>query len=204
MGEGDSITAVGSTASKPAVIAIPFNGGGAEPAHPRLRVFAGPDYSTPPQLSPAEVDMARLSQRISAVWNTVRCPRCNATVDPGTLVRDGIPARDSEAVQKRWSFIWVQPRGDFCPECEFPLSKYFGRLKWIRTLMVGVAVLVVFFVLQFIVVIRNMGTPLVRVMQVGVFTGALVAMVGIVGPIVGGKHGRIDAAEWSGSFKTRR
>lgn len=147
--------------------------------------------------------MSRLSQRISAVWSTVKCPRCNAQVNPHALVRDELPPGAAEATEERWSFIWVRPRGDFCPECEFPLSKYFGRLKWIRTLMVGVAILLVFFLLQFIVVIRNMGTPLVRVMQVGVFTGALVAGVGIVGTIVGGRHGRISAAEFSGSFKTR-
>lgn len=146
--------------------------------------------------------MSRLSQRISAVWSSVRCPRCNALVDPAALLRADPRPAEGSANDKRWSFIWVQPRGDFCPECEFPLSKYFGRLKWIRTLMVGVAILVVFFVAQFVVVIRNMGTPLVRVMQVGVFTGALIAGVGIVGTIVGGRHGRISAAEWSGSFKT--
>jgi hypothetical protein len=94
--------------------------------------------------------MTRLTQRLSTMFSAVKCPRCGMLVQPDSLpAPEGPPDSPGPANdEKRWSFLWVAPRGDVCPECEFPLSKYFGRLKWIRTAGVGVSIVIVSLVFQ--------------------------------------------------------
>jgi hypothetical protein len=134
--------------------------------------------------------MTRLTQRLSTMFSAVKCPRCGMLVQP-----DSIPSakRSPDAPvqgddEKRWSFLWVAPRGDVCPECEFPLSKYFGRLKWIRTAAVGVFIVMVSLLFQIIGSIGQLGTAFVRIWQTAILFGAVVAAIGIVGVIVGGRH----------------
>jgi hypothetical protein len=135
--------------------------------------------------------MNRLSQRISTAWHGVKCPRCGMFVLPtGAPVSDAPPTPIGED-DKRWSFFWRLPRGDFCPECEFPLSKYFGRLKWIRTFMVGVGIAVGALLLQFVGAIGLFGFTYIKVMRIAIMVGAGVTAIGLVGIIVGGRHGRV-------------
>jgi hypothetical protein len=92
---------------------------------------------------------------------------------------------------KRWSFLWRLPRGDFCPECEFPLSKYYGRRNWIRTFMVGVAIAVGALVLQLVGAIGLFGFAYTRIMRTTILVGAGIAAVGLIGIVIGGRHGRV-------------
>lgn len=137
--------------------------------------------------------MSRLTQRVSTMWSMVKCPRCGMMVQP-----DSLPAPESSpdapgGDEKRWSFLWVAPRGDVCPECEFPLSKYFGRLKWIRTALVGLAIVALALVLQIGGVIASAEPPYIHTMQGAILVGAAVTAVGIVGVLVGGRHGTVHA-----------
>jgi hypothetical protein len=112
-------------------------------------------------------------------------------VKPGALtVAKGSPDGLGENDQ-RWSFLWSPPRGDFCPECEFPLSKYFGRLKWIRTMVVGVAIVLAALFLQIVGSVGRFGHTYIEIMRIVVIVGAIVAAVGIVGVLIGGRHGRV-------------
>ena len=142
--------------------------------------------------------MSRLSQRMSAMWSTIRCPRCRALVPVERPIEplgpSDAPAPPGQEEGKRWSVLWTAPRGDFCPERDFPLSKYFGRIKWIRTLMVGVGIVLVAIVFQIVGVVGLFGHAYIRTVQIVVALGAAVALVGAVGVVVGGKHGRISAA----------
>ncbi len=141
--------------------------------------------------------MARLSQSISGMWSAVKCPGCGSQVQPREpIVRGGSRAAKPED-EKRWSFLWAAPRGDFCPECDFPLSKYFGRLKWIRTLMVGVGISLMALILQLIGAIGLFGFAYVRIMRSIVLFGAVVACVGATGVLIGGRHGRVSVSRRS-------
>lgn len=103
----------------------------------------------------------------------------------------------------RWSFLWLAPRGDFCPHCDFPLSKYFGRLKWIRTFVVGVAVVVLAFAGEIIGHIGRLGTTYFWIMRNAVRLGALVAAVGFTGVIVGGRRAGRAARAHRASLQER-
>jgi hypothetical protein len=113
------------------------------------------------------------------------------SVEPKSLTLGGAAPTAPDGDGKRWSFLWLEPRGEICPECEFPLSKYFGRLKWIRTMMVGTAVVMLALVLQIIGVIGRFG-GLIAVMKVTILVGAVLASIGVVGVVVGGRHGAQD------------
>ncbi|MCH7717619.1 MAG: hypothetical protein IH876_15945 [Gemmatimonadetes bacterium] len=132
--------------------------------------------------------MTRLSQRVSAMWTTVKCPKCDTLVPVQKPSEVTAPPQPSQGDGKRWSFIWLMPRGDFCPECDFPLSKYFGRLKWIRTVMVGVSIVLVALVLQVIGAIGQFGAAYLGVMRDVIRAGVLVFGVGAVGVVVGGRR----------------
>ena len=134
--------------------------------------------------------MTRLTQRLSTMFSAVKCPRCGMLVQPDTISSPEDPPDlpGGGGDEKRWSFLWVAPRGDVCPECEFPLSKYFGRLKWIRTAAVGVFIVMVSLLFQIIGSIGQLGTAFVRIWQTTILFGAVVAAIGIVGVVVGGRH----------------
>ncbi len=129
--------------------------------------------------------MTRLSQRVSAMWTTVKCPKCDTLVPVRKPSEVTPPQQGSQGGGKRFSFIWLMPHGDFCPECDFPLSKYFGRLKWIRTVMVGVSIVLVALVLQVVGAIGQFGADYLRVMRDVIRVGVVVFGVGAVGVIVG-------------------
>ncbi len=129
--------------------------------------------------------MTRLSQRVSAMWTTVKCPKCSMLVPVKKPSEVTAPPQPSQGGGKRFSFIWLMPQGDFCPECDFPLSKYFGRLKWIRTLMVGVSIVLVALVLQVIGAIGQFGVDYLHLMRDAIRVGVVVFGVGAVGVIVG-------------------
>ena len=137
----------------------------------------------------------RVSHRVSAMWSTVKCPKCETRVPVGAALGTGRPSQqaanvDAEAESgTRWSFIWTPPRGDFCPECDFPLSKYFGRLKWIRTMMVGVAIVILAFIAQVIGAVGPDGPTFLPMMRQVMRVGAVVFGIGVVGIIIPGKHG---------------
>ena len=141
--------------------------------------------------------MTRLTERMTAVWSTVKCPRCGTEIDPNKLASESESATPPEGDGKRWSFVWTPPRGDFCPECEFPMSKYFGRLKWIRTLAVGVGIVLVFLILQIIGAVGRFGEAYTVTMQIAVLLGGLIAIVGMIGVVIGGKHDTVRASDWS-------
>ena len=107
--------------------------------------------------------MTRFTQSLNAAWSTVKCPRCGTKVDPAELAKADAEAANAAADNaadpdgKRWSFLWTPPRGDFCPECEFPLSKYFGRIKWIRTLIVGVGIVILAVTVQIVGSVARLG-----------------------------------------------
>ncbi len=132
--------------------------------------------------------MTRLTQRLSTMFSAVKCPRCGMLVQPGDLPLPEGPPGAPGGDEKRWSFLWVAPRGDVCPECEFPLSKYFGRLKWIRTLAGGVGIVMVSLVFQVVGSIGQLGTAYVRIWQTTILLGAVVAAIGFVGVVIGGRH----------------
>jgi hypothetical protein len=141
--------------------------------------------------------MSRLTQRVTAVWTTVKCPRCGTQIDPEKLAAAAADATPPEGDGKRWSFVWTPPRGDFCPECEFPMSKYFGRLRWIRTLGIGAAMVIMFVTLQIIGSLLRIGEAYTITMQVLVLIGGIISIVGIIGIVVGGKHVTVRASDWS-------
>ncbi|UCG88687.1 MAG: hypothetical protein JSW71_09170 [Gemmatimonadota bacterium] len=123
----------------------------------------------------------------------VKCPRCGMLVQPDNLPAPQGSPDSSGGDEKRWSFLWVAPRGDVCPECEFPLSKYFGRLKWIRTTMVGLVIVALALVLQIGGVIASAEPPYIHTMQAAIIVGAAITAVGIIGVLIGGRHRTIHA-----------
>ncbi len=60
--------------------------------------------------------------------------------------------------------------------------------------MVGVGIVLIGIVFQVVGVIGLFSSTYIRIMQVIVAVGAAVSAVGVVGVLVGGKHGRVSAA----------
>jgi len=139
--------------------------------------------------------MARITKSVSAMWSLVKCPKCGELVDPSALIYEEPTPPAGESDGKRWSFVWTTPRGDFCPKCEFPLSKYFGRLRWIRALMVGVAIVVVAFASQMLGHLFRLGDVYYQITKYAIRLGALVALVGTLGVVIGGKRGVVRAVD---------
>ena len=137
--------------------------------------------------------MGRLSDQAKAAWSTVKCPGCSTRVDPKKLVFEDTTPTPAGSNGKRWSFLWSVPRGDFCPNCDFPLSRYFGRLKWIRTLMVGLAVVLVSLAAQMVGNIAGFSNY--EITRNAIRIGAAVSGVGIIGIIVGGRHGTVRISD---------
>ncbi|UCG88909.1 MAG: hypothetical protein JSW71_10375 [Gemmatimonadota bacterium] len=132
--------------------------------------------------------MNRISARVGAVVGGVRCPGCRQYVVPTTEVPEQPRDAEASASGKRWSFVWRPPSGEVCPRCGFPLARYLRRLKWIRTLRVGVATLVL--ALLLLVVDRYAEIPswIVVLYQVLGVAGIVGFLVGGIGLVVGGRH----------------
>lgn len=133
--------------------------------------------------------MARLTQRVSAMLTTVTCPRCGTVVDPKNIVTE-----DSAPGERR-SYLWLAPRGDFCPKCDFPLSKYFGRIQWIRTMAAGVMLVLIAFVCELVGAMIRFPEWYYTVMRNLIRLGALVTAVGAVGVLIGRRHAAVNAIE---------
>ena len=131
--------------------------------------------------------MARLTQSISAMWSTVKCPRCGKSVHPDQIALAGVSATPG-GNEKRWSLLWSPPRGDVCPECDFPISKYIGRLKWIRLMMVSVLIVLVALFLQMIALVAQVDAVYIAVLKRTVLAGAGLFVVGSAGVILGRRH----------------
>ena len=131
--------------------------------------------------------MSRLTQSISAMWSTVKCPRCGKSVHPDQIALAGVSATPG-ASEKRWSLLWLPPRGDVCPECDFPISKYIGRLKWIRLMMVSVLIVLVALFLQMIALVAQVDAVYIAVLKRTVLAGAGLFVVGSAGVILGRRH----------------
>lgn len=128
----------------------------------------------------------RISERIStAVAGGVQCPGCGMTVKPT------LPVMESDATEgeggKRWSFVWRDPSGEVCPECQFPLARYVRRLKWIRTFSAGVVLLTIVFLLYALGRMTEFPSWYDWVVRVGAGVGIVVFLVGLVGLVVGGR-----------------
>ncbi|NIN09974.1 MAG: hypothetical protein GTN62_01025 [Gemmatimonadales bacterium] len=132
--------------------------------------------------------MKRLSDRISAAISGVKCPGCGERVVP-TLVSSGDTAASTAG--KRWSFIWLPPRGEVCPKCDFPLARYAGRRKWIWLFLAGPVLLAVAMLLFVSSLIGNLPGWFGWLPRVTAAAGLVAFLVGFVGLIVGGRHGPV-------------
>jgi hypothetical protein len=130
---------------------------------------------------------ARISERVAAALATVRCPGCGHFVVP--TIAPAEDSDDAEDTAERWSFIWLPPRGEICPDCDFPLERYLHRRKWVWLLMGGVAILTIslFFVALAWVSGAQSG-PLRQIPVVAAGTGLAVFLVGTIGIVIGGRH----------------
>lgn len=152
----------------------------------------------------------RISDRISTAFAAVKCPGCRRYVVPTTGPATTPEAAAPAPAGKRWSFIWLPPRGEVCPACSFPLSRYAGRRKWVRLFLAGVVLLVSSFLFSLSAGMSGLGGsmwgPLECALTAEAFPGCLgwlgrltagVGLVaflgGLVGIIVGGRHGPMRA-----------
>jgi len=133
--------------------------------------------------------MNRISERISAAITGVRCPGCGKFVNPMSFAGDGSPDPTPTEAGKRWSFVWRPPSGEVCPECSFPLARFARRLKWMWTFRVGVVLLVAAFALLLVRRYGGSGVGLVWPLRILAGGGFAAVVVGVVGLIVGGRHG---------------
>jgi hypothetical protein len=121
----------------------------------------------------------------------VQCPGC------GKVVKPVFPVMEPEATDaeggKRWSFVWRDPTGEVCPECQFPLARYTRRLKWIRTFSVGVVLLTVAFLLYALGRMTDFPSWFGWVVRVSAGIGLGALLIGLVGLVVGGRSGPEDS-----------
>jgi hypothetical protein len=141
--------------------------------------------------------MNRISTRISGALTGVRCPGCRKFVQP-TLIPAQDAAPEAEQAGPRWSFVWRPPSGEVCPECQFPLARYARRVKWIRLFQLGVVLLTVSALLY--VVGRFAETPawVQWTYRTTTGLGAVAFLLGLLGLVVGGKHGPEPAGSDTG------
>ena len=134
----------------------------------------------------------RISERIStAVTGGVQCPGC------GKVVKPTLPTAEPEASDtqggKRWSFVWRDPSGEVCPECQFPLARFARRLKWIRTFSLGVVLLTIAFLLYALDWMGDFPPWFGWVVRVGAGLGLVAFLIGLVGLVVGGRSGPAES-----------
>ncbi len=132
----------------------------------------------------------RFSERIStAVTGGVQCPGCGKVVKPVLPAMEPEPAAEGG---KRWSFVWRDPSGEVCPECQFPLARYARRLKWIRTFSVGVVLLTIAFLLYALGRMTEFPSWFGWVVQACAGIGFVALLIGLVGLVVGGRSRSAD------------
>ncbi|NIN09979.1 MAG: hypothetical protein GTN62_01050 [Gemmatimonadales bacterium] len=136
--------------------------------------------------------MSRVSDRIGRALSSVKCPGCGNYVVP-SIIPSGVGAAAGEQVEgKRWSFVWRPPRGEVCPQCDFPLSRYAGRIKWIRLFTAGVVLLTAAILLYVLGRISDLGGWFGWVMRATALVGVVAFLIGLVGLVVGGRHGPVQ------------
>ncbi len=131
--------------------------------------------------------MNRISGRISAAFTTVTCPGCGKQVVPSTSPVAGAPPSAAEG-EKRWSFIWLQPKGAICPECYFPMARYARRLKWIRLFLVGVALVALSGLVLVGALLSGFRGWFPWIFQVTLVVGLAALLVGLLGIVIGGRR----------------
>ena len=131
---------------------------------------------------------ARISSRINTTVSQVKCPGCSKRVVP-TIIPDVEPESNTSADGKRWSFIWRPPRGEICPECQFPLARFAYRKKWVSTLMAGIVVLTLAVLLLLLAMMSGFPSWFVVIVQLTAAAGIATVVIGFAGLIVGGRHG---------------
>ncbi|HEX9728867.1 MAG TPA: hypothetical protein VGA37_10215 [Gemmatimonadales bacterium] len=135
--------------------------------------------------------MSRLSNRISNALATVKCPACGKHVVPTILAPDAEPSGES-GPGKRWSFIWVPPQGEVCPECSFPLARYARRATWLRVFMLGVVLSAVWLVLRVLSGVSDYPAWLRWAQRLTAWAAPVVLIVGLLGLVIGGRRDPTD------------
>jgi hypothetical protein len=142
--------------------------------------------------------MNRISQRISDALTGVRCPGCRKFVQP-TLIPVQGEAPETQQTGPRWSFVWRPPSGEVCPECQFPLARFARRVKWIRTFQLGVVLLTAAALLYVVSRFGEDVSWIVWTYRTSAALGGLAFLAGLVGLVVGGKHGPDPASSGTGT-----
>jgi hypothetical protein len=96
---------------------------------------------------------------------------------------------EATAGGKRWSFVWRPPSGEVCPECSFPLARYARRAKWVRLFIGGIVLMTVSLLLVVLGMLSGFGPGLSVLVRLAVGAGLLALVVGLIGIIIGGRHG---------------
>lgn len=130
--------------------------------------------------------MKRRGDRAGGGAYAVQCPGCGQYVVPSGGVLAGKSDRAPGA--RGWSSLWQGTGGDFCPNCDFPLSRYAARIGWIRLLFVGIVLLMLqplFFVLALMGALHGWFAWLVAGTATAGLGGVILALVGITigGPV---------------------
>ena len=131
--------------------------------------------------------MNRISTRISEAMSGVKCPACEKHVTPKIVEREP-EAEDQPEVDGRWSFVWLPPSGEVCPECSFPLGRYARRAKWMRLFGLGVAALTVAFLLHVLGKMTTLPEWYVWLPRTLATVGILAFFSGLIGLVVGGRR----------------
>lgn len=132
--------------------------------------------------------MNRISSRINAAISTVKCPGCGKYV-VATEPDETEPSTAERPLGKRWSFVWRPPSGVICPECSFPLERYARRAKWVRLFIGGIVLMTVSLLLVVLGMLSGFGPGLSVFVRLAVGAGLLALVVGLIGIIIGGRHG---------------
>ncbi len=82
----------------------------------------------------------------------------------------------------------VKPAGETCPECSFPLSRYAIRVKWLRAALIGAMLFGVAVVGIGLTLAMGFADTIGMVLLVAAAAGFVVAAVGLVGMLLGGRH----------------
>jgi hypothetical protein len=124
--------------------------------------------------------------------SAVKCPACGKYVTP-TVVPPEEPSTPAESGPgKRWSFIWVPPQGEVCPDCSFPLARFARRAKWLRIFMTGIVLVTVWLLLRVLAIVVDFSSWLVWVQRVAGGVGLVALLVGFVGLLVGGRRSPLE------------
>lgn len=133
---------------------------------------------------------SQIGDRINTAFSHVVCPGCSKNVEPTVVASDDDGSDTHEDPNgERWSFIWRPPRGEVCPECSFPISRFAYRRKWIKLLMTGIVILTISALLFIVAMMSDFPGWLGWLVRVSFTAGIVTVVAGIVGIVIGGRHG---------------